>query len=347
VLRSRSRLALAAGTLSFALIAAACGGDDGDTSSTTAAAGGTATSAASGGSLSGSVTITGSSTVEPISAAVAEDFQAANPGVTISADGPGTGDGFKIFCAGEADVTGASRPIRDAEIEACTAAGIEFIELKVAIDGLTVATNPNNSAVECLDTAALYALTGPESTGFNSWADANEIAAELGSAYASLPDAPLIVVGPGEESGTYDTYVEFAIADFAEERGQDEVTRPDYQSSPNDNIIVQGIEGADTALGWVGYAFYKEEGDKLKGVAIDTGDGCIAPTDETIADQSYPFSRLLYIYVDKAKAASNPAVQAYMDFFLSDEGMASVPAVGYVSLPAAELEEARATLAAG
>jgi phosphate transport system substrate-binding protein len=277
---------------------------------------------------------------------VAEDFQAANPGVTISVDGPGTGDGFKIFCAGEADGTGGSRAIRDAEIEACTASGIEFIELKVAIDGLTVATNPKNTAVDCLDTAAIYALTGPESLGFDNWSDANAIAAELGSAYTSFPDARLTVVGPGEESGTYDSFVEFAIAGIAKERGQEGETRPDYQSSPNDSVIVQGIEGADTSLGWVGYAFYKEEGDKLKGIAIDTGDGCVAPTDETIADGSYPFSRTLYFYVDKAKAASNPALKGFVDFYLSDEGMASVPAVGYVMLPDAELQEARDAWAA-
>ena len=140
-------------------------------------------------------------------------------------------------------------PIRDEEKAACEAAGIEFTELAVGIDGLTVATNPANSAVECLDVPALYALIGPESEGFGNWQDANELATEVGSAYTTLPDADLVISGPGEESGTYDTFVEFAIADLAEERGQDAVTRADYNSSPNDNVIVQGIEGSDSSLG--------------------------------------------------------------------------------------------------
>ena len=338
-MRIRRPSALVAGALSFALVLAACGGGDGgDTSDTTAAGG--------GGSLGGAVTVTGSSTVEPISVAVAEDFQAANGGVTVSVDGPGTGDGFKIFCAGDADVTGGSRAIREAEAQACADAGVEYVELKVAIDGLTVATSPANTAVECLDPAALYALIGPESAGFENWNDADDLAAELGSAYAPFPDAPLVVVGPGEESGTFDTFVEFAIADFAEERGQDETTRPDYQSSPNDNVIVQGIEGADTSLGWLGYAFYKEQGDRMKAIQIDTGDGCVAPTDETIADGTYPFSRTLYIYVNVAAAKENPSVKAFVEFYLSDEGLLDVEEVGYVSLPAAEVQASRDAWAA-
>ena len=150
----------------------------------------------------------------------------------MTVDGPGTGDGFQLFCAGETDISDASRPISDEEIAACEGAGIEYTELAVGIDGLTVATNPANADVECLDVPALYALLGPESEGIDNWSGANELATEVGSAYTSLPDADLVISGPGEESGTYDTFVEFAIADLAEERGQDEVDPGRLQLQP-------------------------------------------------------------------------------------------------------------------
>ena len=259
--------------------------------------------------MSGSVVVSGSSTVEPIAIIVGEKFKAANPDAGVTIDGPGTGDGFELFCGGETDVSNASRPIDDEEKAACEEAGIEFTELAVGIDGLTVATNPANADVECLDIPALYALLGPESEGIDNWSGANELATEVGSAYTSLPDADLVISGPGEESGTYDTFVEFAIADLAEERGQDEVVRADYTSSPNDNIIVQGIEGSDTSLGWLGFAYYAAEQDRMKAIQIDGGEGCVAPTPETIGDGTYPFSRTLYIYVNNAKASREPRRQ--------------------------------------
>ena len=200
-----------------------------------------------------------------------------------------------------------------------------------------MATSPKNTAVECLDKAALYALIGPESEGFSSWADANAIAGELGSAFATLPDAPLSIFGPGEESGTYDSFVEFAIKSIATDRATDVVTRADYTASPNDNVIVDGIESADTSLGWVGYAYYKAEQARMKAIAIADKEGnCVAPTDETIADGSYPFSRTLYIYVNTAKAAENPAVAAYVDLYLSAQGIEQGSAAGYVQLDSAK-----------
>jgi phosphate transport system substrate-binding protein len=292
--------------------------------------------------ISGEVFVSGSSTVEPISAIVAEKLEDQLSDVTVTVEGPGTGDGFAKFCAGESDISDASRPIRDSEIEDCAANGIEYTELRVAIDGLSVITNPNNTAVECLDRAALYSLVGPESEGFDNWSDGNDIAGELGSGYLPLPDAPLAVVGPGVESGTYDTLVEFVAGPFAEDRGQEDTFRSDYTASPNDNVIVEGIEGNDTSLGWVGYAFYTGEQGKLKAVAIDDGDGCVLPTDETVADESYPFSRSLFIYVNDAKAAANPAVRAFVDLYLTDEGlMTSVSDAGYVQLTADAMAETR------
>lgn len=338
--KSPRRLRVLAGALSLSLLAAACGGDDSSSEETTAP--GEETTAPGEG---GSVFVTGSSTVEPISIRVAEAAKAV--GVDAAVEGPGTGDGFAKFCAGEGDVTGASRPIKEEEAATCADNGIEYVELPVAIDGLTVATSPANEAVACLDVPALYALLGPESEGFGSWADANELAAELGSAYADLPDASLNISGPGEESGTYDTFVEFVVADIAEERGTDEFLRADYASSANDNLIVEGIEGSDTSLGWVGYAYYKAEGDRLKAIEIAGEDGtCVAPTDDTIADGSYSFSRVLYIYVNTAKAAENPAVVEYVNLYLSDEGMASVAEAGYVQEPQDRLQAARDAWAA-
>jgi phosphate transport system substrate-binding protein len=309
------------------LVATACGGDDsGD--------GGDSNS-------SGSIFVSGSSTVEPISARNAEKFSAANPGVTISVEGPGTGDGFKKFCSGETDISDASRAIKESEAEDCAANGIEYVELKVAIDGLSVLTSPSNTAVACLDFRDLYALIGPESVGYDNWADANELASQLGGSHAPYPDAPLVITAPGEESGTYDTFVEFVIEDLAAERGEEEAARLDYVASPNDNVIIDGIAGSDTSLGWVGYAFFVENQDKVAALAVDDGEsGCVEPTAASIADGSYPLSRPLFIYVNTAKAAEKSELAAYVDFYLSDDGLTTVGETGYVEL--ADYSETRA-----
>ncbi|MFZ9629706.1 MAG: substrate-binding domain-containing protein [Ilumatobacteraceae bacterium] len=333
---------LAASVVGLALVASACGSDQGasDTSAPSGDASVTTgdTTAPAGDLASGEVFVTGSSTVEPIAVLVSELADEQSGGqLAVTVEGPGTGDGFKKFCAGEADVSNASRTIKDEEAALCADAGIEYVEIEIGIDGLTVATSPNNSAVECLDKAALYALVGPESEGFDSWADANAIAGELGSAYANLPDAPLSITGPGPESGTYDTFVEFAIKKIAEERGTEDTTRSDYTASPNDNLIVDGIEASDTSLGWVGYAFFQAEGESMKAISIDGGDGCVAPSDESIADGSYPFSRSLYMYVSLNALAENPAIGSYVDLFLSEAGIAKVAEAGYITLPADRL----------
>jgi phosphate transport system substrate-binding protein len=305
---------------------------------------GGSSSAPSAGSSSG-ISVSGSSTVEPISTGVAELFKESRPDFNYTIEGPGTGDGFKRFCAGETDISDASRTIRDEEAEACAAAGIEYVELKIAYDGLTIMTNAANEAISCLSFADLYALTGPESTGFDTWAKASAIASELGSSTA-LPDAPLVITGPGEESGTFDTYVELALAKIGEGRGQEDVTtRPDYTSSPNDNLIIEGIAGSPTSLGWVGFAFAEENQDKIREIAIsnDADGTCVAPTAETIADGSYPLARSLYLYVNPARAAANPAVADYVDFYLADGTISTVlETVPYVNLPASELEATRA-----
>jgi phosphate transport system substrate-binding protein len=335
----KSRLAWLLAILAvFSLFAAACSDDDdsGDSadSSTPADDGGSDEPAA------GEVFVTGSSTVEPISVAVAEAFADENPDVAVSVEGPGTGDGFEAFCNGEADISDASRPIKAEEVEACEANGIDFIELKVGIDGIAVMTSPANSTVECLSFVDLYALIGPEAEGFANWSDAQDLAAELESD-TTFPDAPLDITGPGEESGTYDSFIEIVLEGIGEARFEEGVitedqaatTRPDYTASADDNVIIQGIEGSDSSLGWVGFAFAEEAGDGVSEIAIseEVGGECVAPTAETIQDTSYPISRNLYVYVSATAADENPAVGAYVDFYVADL-TTDVEGVGYVAL---------------
>jgi phosphate transport system substrate-binding protein len=304
--------------------------------------------ASAGDGLSGEIVISGSSTVEPISSIVAEDFSAANPDVQYSVDGPGTGDGFALFCAGEIDVADASRAIKDEEAALCEEAGIGYVELQVGIDGLSVITSHDNADVTCLSFADLYALLGPESQGFENWSDADALADEIGSGdYGEIhtpypADAPLDITAPGEESGTYDSFVEFAIAKLAEARGQDAVTQPDYQASADDNVIIENIAGSPSSLGWVGFAFADESSDSVKSLEVDGGDGCVAPTPETIASGDYPMSRPLFIYVNAEEAAARPELAAFVDYYLSDDGIAAVTEADYVALDAAALEETRA-----
>lgn len=276
-------------------------------------------------STSGSVFISGSSTVEPISVRVAEMFEELAPDVSVDVEGPGTGDGFKKFCDGETDISDASRAIKDAEAETCAANGIEFTEILVGIDGIAVMTNPANDAVDCVTIENLYGLIGPESEGITTWGGANAISGE------GLPDdAPLDVFGPGAESGTYDSFIEIVLEDIAEERGQQATTRTDYNPSAEDNLILQGIGSSDTSLGWIGYAF--AAGADVKLLGVDGGDGCIEANAETIASNDYPISRNLYIYINAGKAESSAALREFVDFYVTTGLDDAVADVGYVEL---------------
>ena len=299
-----------------------------------------------GGAGGQTVLVSGSSTVEPISSLVAEDYRSQTDGFEYEVDGPGTGDGFALFCEGETDISDASRPISEEEVAACEENGIPWVELKVAVDGISVLTSTANDAVTCLSFGDLYALLGPESQGFDNWTAANDLAAELdgefGTSNGPFPDAPLEVTAPGEESGTYDSFLEIVFDDIAEAREQESVARPDYTASADDNVIIEGISGADTSLGWVGFAFYEENSDVVRALEVDGGDGCVAPTAETIASNDYPISRDLFIYVNTDRAEANPSVTGYVDYYLSDEGIAAVAEAGYVDLTPEALEETRA-----
>jgi phosphate transport system substrate-binding protein len=341
---------LGALALGAVLVLSACSSGGASTAPSTApsaAAPTTAASAAPGSEapagVSGSIIVSGSSTVEPISSAIAEALAAANPDFKYTVTGPGTGDGFKTFCKGETDISDASRKIKDEEKATCATAGIEFIELPIAYDGITIMTSPD-TAVDCLSFADLYALTGPESVGFKKWTDASALAKELGS-NTVFPDVDLAITGPGEESGTYDSYLELVLDAIGTARkttdptAKHTLTRPDYVASPNDNAIIEGI-ATSGSLGWVGFAFAEENAATVKelGVSKEPNGTCVKPSAETISDASYPISRTLYIYVNKAKAASNPAVAAYVDYYLADGTISTaLETVPYVNLPADKL----------
>ena len=309
--------------VALSMVAAACG-DNGDTP-------------VGPSGLTGSITISGSSTVEPISALTAELFNDPNPDVRISVNGPGTGDGFELFCQGEIDIADASRPIDEDEVTACQDGAIEYEELEVALDGITVMVNAASS-IECVTTADLYGIFGPESNGIDSTTDANALSQELGGP-GNMPAQDLEITAPGEESGTYDAFLDLVgIEDLALENGVAEdaaaALRSDYTSSGNDNVIIQAMEGSPNAMGFVGFAFAEEAGDQVKEVAIDAGDGCVAPTTDTIADGSYPLSRSLYIYPNVGTATEDEAVKGFVDFYLTEEGLVTaVEEAGYIVLP--------------
>ncbi len=266
------------------------------------------------------IAIDGSSTVYPITEAVAEDFQESHKTrVTIGVSG--TGGGFKKFCAGETAMTGASRPIKASEIQACKAKGIEFVELPVAYDGLAVVVHPGNDWVDHMTVAELKTLWAPEAQGkVMRW---NQVR-------PSWPDQEVHLFGPGVDSGTYDYFTKAIV-------GKEHASRGDYTSSEDDNVLVQGVSTDKNALGFFGFAYYAENANKLKLVPIDDGDasngaGAIAPSPETVANGTYqPLSRPIFIYVNAAKAKS-PAVKEFVDYYLK-EGRPLVKEVGYIPLP--------------
>ena len=309
----------------LALVAAACGGGDGGT-------------AGGGGGASDEVLISGSSTVEPISQRVAELFETVNPDVLVDVDGPGTGDGFALFCDGLTDISDASRPIRDSEAETCAANGVEFTEILVGIDGIAIMTNEANAAIDCISFDDLYSLIGPESEGIDTWDGGNAILGE------GLPSAPLNIFGPGAESGTFDSFVEIVIEDIAEEQGVEATTRTDYSPSADDSQILGGIQTSDTSLGWVGFAFAEPAPVKL--LEVENEDGtCVPANAETIASNEYPISRNLFIYVNDGNAAEKPGLQEFVDFYVNDGLDTAVAEVGYVELTDASKDEVRAAWA--
>lgn len=270
--------------------------------------------------LSGAVKVDGSSTVFPITEAVAEEFQKLHPKVRITVGISGTGGGFEKFCNGETDISDASRPIKQKETDACAVKGINFIEIPVAFDGLSVMVNPQNYWVgEGMTVAELRKIWHPNTT-VQKWSDVR----------AGWPNEKIFLVGADADSGTFDYFTE-AI------NGKERLSRADYTASADDNVLVQAIAGEKYALGYFGYAYYVENPDKLKLVAIDDGNddngkGYITPTPETISKGTYqPLARPIFIYVN-TKSADKPEIKEFVTYYMT-KGRPLVTQVGYVRLP--------------
>ena len=298
---------LGAALLSLGMLGAACGEANGT---------GTATGA-SGDALSGSITIDGSSTVFPIAQAAAEDFQIENPDVKISVGFAGTGGGFEVFCAGDTQISNASRAIEEDEAACLDEAGIGYTEFQVGVDGLAIVTNPATDWVDCITLEELNAIYAPGSK-VTKWSEANP----------EWPDTDIKLYGPDPDSGTYDYFAE----EVADPEADEPATRDDMTQSADDNILVQGVEGDQASLGYFGFAYFQENADRLKALQVDNGEsGCVDPNAETVKANEYPLSRPLYFYVAN-DAMGSPEVAAFVEYWVSNAADYAT-AVGYVEAP--------------
>jgi phosphate transport system substrate-binding protein len=287
-------LVFAAGLLATAT--AACGRSDSASDGTNAA------SSNASSNLSGRIEADGSSTVGPLVTAAAEDFQAQNPGVQITVGISGTGGGFERFCAGETDLSDASRPIKDdEEVPICQKNGIEYTEFQVANDGIAVVTNKENDWATCLTVEQLNKIWGPDSK-VDNWNQVDP----------SFPDQKLTLAGPGTDSGTFDFFTGVI-------NGEEDASRTDYQATEDDNVTVQAVSGDKGGLGYFGLSYFEQNQDTLNDVEVDGGSGCVAPTSETVQDGSYtPLSRPLFVYV-KNTSLQKPEVAAFMKYILDNQ----------------------------
>jgi len=305
------------------------------------------------------VFISGSSTVEPITSLNAEIFAEDNPDASIRVDGPGTGDGFQLFCEDETDASDASREIKTEEADACSAAGIDYTELKVGIDGLTVVAN-TSSDIKCLSFNDLYAMFGPESgSGETDLAEASALAEELGGSRAPT-SGTVEKFTPGPESGTYDSFIEITYEGTLEDRlaagdipadrtgtnddGEPEVTEPLVAAGtfPNDNDIVKRVEDTNNGIGFFGFAYYQENKGDLKLVAIENPDTgkCVKPSSKTIRSGAYPIARPLFVYPNNAKLGSNATFKDFMDYYMTKKVLTdNVTEAGYVPLSSSEISD--------
>ncbi len=309
-MRRSPRIAVVSILAIGALVLAACGGG---------------TTAPPAQQLSGPVVIDGSSTVEPLSAAAAEEFQKSQSGVQVTVSASGTGGGFQKFCAGETDISNASRPIKDdpKETQACAAKGISYAAVQVANDALTVVVNKQNTWASCLTTEQLKTIWAPGSTVKN-W---NEVD-------PSFPNEPLVLFGPGPDSGTFDYFTE-AI------NGKEGDSRTDYSPSEDDNVIVQGITGSKGGMGYFGYSYYEENADKLNAVQVNNGSGCVAPSAATVQDGTYkPLARPLFIYPSGPSVKSKPQVAAFVQFSI-DQSTQVAEAVKFIPMNDAQKQKAQ------
>jgi len=309
----RSQLLVVAGLiLALSLVLVGCGGG--------------ASGQQNGGEpVSGEIRIEGSSTVQPITQAAAELFREENPEARISVGGSGTSDGFEAFCQGDTQISDASRPIDVAEeVPVCEENGVEFIEIPVAYDGISVVVNPQNDWVSDITSEELKTMWEPAAEGkITRWSQVS----------SQWPDRELNLYGPGTESGTYEFFNEVIV------QNEEEVNRSDYEASEDDNVLVQGVAGDQNALGYFGYSYYVNNKDKLKVLAVDG----VEPTTNSIRSGEYLLSRPLFIYVNKEALKNNEAVKPFMYFYLAEPNLDRiVEAARYVTLPSSLAQEARA-----
>jgi phosphate transport system substrate-binding protein len=304
----------------LALGVAACGDDDDDNGGNGGGGG--------GGNLSGTIRIDGSSTVAPLTESAAELFQAENPDVRVTVGTSGTGGGFEKFCAGETDISDASRQIEDDEAAICEKNNITYEEVQVANDGLTVVVNPNNDFATCLTVAELKKIWEPKSK-VNNWSQVK----------SGFPDEEMELFGAGTDSGTFDYFTE-AI------NGEEGASRTDYNATEDDNVTVQGVQGSEGGIGYFGLSYAEQNPDAVKPVEVDGGDGCVAPNAETVQDGSYkPLSRPLFIY-PSGKALQQPEVKAFVDFYLANQQQITEQAL-FVPMTDQQLAKAEAAVKAG
>ena len=316
-----SRSKLWAVLFSAALIAAglaACGDDDDENGG----------GGSGGENLSGTIRIDGSSTVAPLTEAIAEGFQAENPDVRVTVGTSGTGGGFEKFCAGETDISDASRAIEPEEVALCKKNNVVNEEVTVATDALTVVVNPENP-VTCLTVEQLSAVWGPDSN-LSSWSDIPNLNEDF--------DEDLQLFGPGTDSGTFDYFTE-AI------NGEEGASRKDYNNvGENDNATVTGVQGSPGGMGYFGYSFYQENQDTLKALEVDGGEGCVAPSVETAQNETYvPLSRPLFIY-PSGQALQKPEVKAFVDYYLANVNTAA-ESVGFIPLTDEQLQQSESAAA--
>lgn len=333
----------AAPLMALALVTAACGSDDDTASEDTAteeetteedtteddAAEEDASGEEEGGeALSGSIAIDGSSTVGPLTDAIAEEYNAVQPDVVVNLSISGSGGGFERFCGvGDTEISNASRPIKDEEAELCAENGIEFTEVRVGTDALTMVTSPGAEFPACLSIDEVVSIWGPD--GVDSWDQVNP----------DFPAEPITIFAPGTDSGTYDFFNETVL-----EPNEIEEPRQDFNASEDDNIIAQGVTGTPNSFGYFGYAYYINNTDTVQAIAFDAGEGCVEPGVETAQDDSYKLARPLFIYL-KNESLTDPVVADFATFYL-DTVNDVIEDVGYIPASDAALDEARSTVEA-
>ena len=300
---------LGAAVLCLGLLGVACGEANGTTEDPGTGAGGDA--------LAGEIAIDGSSTVFPIAQAAAEDFQIENPDVKISVGFAGTGGGFEAFCAGDTEVSTASRAIEEEEAACLEDAGIGFTEFQVGVDGLAIVTNPATDWVDCMTFEEMAAVYAPGSK-VTRWSEVN----------SDWPDTEIQIFGPDPDSGTYDYFAE----EVADPEAEEPATRDDMTQSADDNVLVQGVAGDEGSIGYFGFAYFQENTDKLKAVQVDNGEsGCVEPTVETVLANEYPLSRPLFFYVAN-DAMESPEITAFVEYWVTNAAEYAT-AVGYIEAP--------------